>query len=119
MRQACRRLTVLVALLSLLGGSWLPADTNGFADNDGICGPTLAVDQPVTSVSQDQTSADHPPQHCMFCHWRHTMASASAAVAASIGAPIYVGQIFAVPTPVDPAVVASSAATPRGPPAIA
>ena len=116
MREVCRRLTVLAAILSLLAGSWLPADTSAFADADGICGPVLAGDQSTARLNADQP-APHG-QHCLFCHWRHTMASAATAAPAVIALPIEAGRAPAIPPSLDPTLIHTSAATPRGPPAV-
>jgi hypothetical protein len=117
MRQRIQRFVVWAALLSLLGGVWLPFGGGAaIADADGICGPAL-----VLARSVQHFEATHPPardQHCLFCHWRHTMSSAAASAIVAVATPVDLGPSAAqhtTPGP-DPVVIGSPA--PRGPPAV-
>jgi len=117
MRQAVRKLTVLAAMLSLLAGVWLPTDGGTFTDADGICGPVLALDRAGTVVDQDHAQSGQKP-HCLFCHWRHTMASASVAALVVVPGPVDAGRVPAGRGAADPALVELGHSSPRGPPAI-
>ena len=116
MRLALRKLTVLAAMLSLLAGVWLPGDGGAFTDADGICGPVLALARAGTIVGQDHAQSAQTP-HCLFCHWRHTMASASAVAFVAIPGPLDVGRVPAGAVSIDPSVAEIGNAAPRGPPA--
>ena len=117
MRRFLRTLTVLVAMLSLVAGSWLPGDSAQLTDADGICGPALSVGATGSRVAEDHGQSAQKP-HCLFCHWRHTMASASAAAFVAIAGPVEAGRApVGRPTP-QPTTIDVSAAAPRGPPTL-
>jgi len=117
MRPFLRKLTVLVALCSLLAGSWLPGDSAAAADADGICGPALALGANASRVSDDHGPSAQKP-HCLVCHWRHTMASASAAAFVAIAGPIEAGRAHAGRPSPEPTTIDAGAAAPRGPPTV-
>ena len=104
-------------MLSLLGGSWLPGDAANAADSDGICGPVFAQGTAGIRLAEDHGAAGQKP-HCLYCHWRHTMASASAAAFVAVPGPIEAGLApFGRPSP-QPATTEVGAAAPRGPPSL-
>jgi hypothetical protein len=117
MRRAIRQLTLLAALLPLLAGSWLPADSSTAADADGICGPVLRLDHRVNRVTADHGQTPQT-EHCLFCHWLQTMASASAAAFVAIASPVDAGRAPAALASVGLVLVDIGSTASRGPPAI-
>jgi hypothetical protein len=117
MRSLIRRLAVWAALLSLLGGVWLPFGAgSAVADGDGICGPVLVIARSVRHFE-----ATHPPardQHCLFCHWRHTMSSAAASAIVAVAMPIDPGLSVAGYATAGPDLVVIGSPSPRGPPVL-
>ena len=115
MRRFLRTFAVLVTTFSLVGGSWLPGDAAVVADPDGICGPVLAVGKTASQLDTDHSSSAQKP-HCLYCHWRHTMASASAVAFVAIAGPIEaVHAPIGRPSP-EPSAIDVGATAPRGPP---
>src|SRR5262245_60485095 len=117
MRRFLRTLTVLVAMFSLVGGTWLPADASAVVDADGICGPVLSQGMASSRVAEAHGAAGQ--KHCLYCHWRHTMASASAAAFVAVPGPIEAGLIVAGRPSPQPTITEVGAAAPRGPPSLA
>jgi hypothetical protein len=116
MRRRFRHLIVLAAMLSLVGGSWLPSD-DVLADSDGICGRPLTGDGLSATLSQDKTPTGKS-QHCLFCHWRHTMASASAVAFVAIAGPVEAGRIQDGRPAPEPLIADAGISAPRGPPTL-
>jgi len=117
MRRFLRTLTVLAAMLSLVAGSWLPGDAATLTDADGICGPVLSVGSSGSRVGEDHGQSAQKP-HCLVCHWRHTMASASAAAFVAISDPIEAGRAPAGRPAPQLTTTDVGAAAPRGPPTL-
>ena len=112
-----RSLAVWCLTLSLVGGIWLPAESSGLADADGICGPVLAVGNAASRFVPDHGQTPQT-EHCLFCHWRQTMASASAAAFVAIASPVDAGRAPATVASFDLVLVDIGSTASRGPPAI-
>ncbi len=110
-----RRFAVWAALLSLLGGVWLPfVAGSAVVDADGICGPALALEHSVRHFE-----ATPPPisdWHCLFCHWRHTMASAASSAIVDVVRPADIGPSVLASSTHGPDLVVIGSPSPRGPP---
>ena len=117
MRRLQKQLTVLVALFSLLAGSWLPGEATTVADADGICGPAQRLGHTGSRISAEHGASAQKP-HCLVCHWRHTMASASAAAFVAIAGPVEAGRAPSGKPSPQPTTIDAGAAAPRGPPSV-
>jgi hypothetical protein len=118
MRQSIRVVAVWAAILSFAAGSWLPSAAGpASADADGICGPVLAFGRTVLHFEASQPAP--ASGHCLFCHWRHTMATASAPDVVAVVRPADVARLPLAPPVQGAAVVAVGARVPRGPPSAA
>lgn len=117
MTLAFRRLAVWAAVVSLLAGGWLPLGSlSSRSDADGVCGPTLVLAHSIQHFETARSSQG--PEHCAFCHWRHTMASASAADLVTAVRPADAIQPVVVPAVEQPTSRPLSGRDPRGPPAV-
>jgi hypothetical protein len=117
MRPLIRRFAVWAALLSLLGGVWLPfVAGSAVIDADGICGPVLVLEHSVRHF--EATPPSTSDQHCLFCHWRHTMASAAASTIVGVAQPADIGPTAFRFSTHGPDLVVVGSPSPRGPPAV-
>jgi hypothetical protein len=113
-----RRLAVWAAVLSLLGGTWLPSGAaSAVVDADGICGPALVIEHSIRHFEAASPRAGD--QHCLLCHWRHTMSSAAASAIVAVAVPVDPGSVVVGQANDGPDRPAIGNPAPRGPPAVA
>jgi hypothetical protein len=100
---------------SIVAGAWLPflgvPDTR---DADGICGPVLVFGPTVVHFEQADRHAMNG--HCLFCHWRASMANAFAAGRTRALLPLDDGELVIAPRVQRPDAIALRHSPPRGPP---